>query len=59
LFEANRNFDWSSQISKSVKKAKKLLYWIKNTIVYKHTHLKEKLDKAAIRVLAFDIETTK
>jgi len=25
----------------------------------KHTHLKEKLDKAAIRILAFDIETTK
>ena len=24
-----------------------------------HIHLKEKLDKAAIRVLAFDIETTK
>jgi DNA polymerase epsilon subunit 1 len=25
----------------------------------KHTHLKDKLDKAGIRVLAFDIETTK
>jgi DNA polymerase epsilon subunit 1 len=32
---------------------------LEGPLLKRHTHLKEKLDKAALRVLAFDIETTK
>ncbi len=58
-----REYDLAYQIRVQIDSELRVSHWyelqLEGPLLKHHTHLKEKLDKAAIRVLAFDIETTK